>query len=204
MPLINQPLYRKGPSTMSNDGEFMAPEQGVSVVHRHMYFYCDVMPDTIQDFAGQLKNLEVEGLVQGIVMETDPLPIHLHIFSQGGDMHSGFLAADMIRACRVPVITYVEGVCASAATLMSCSGRKRYIGKSAMMLVHQLSATVEGKHDDVKDHLANADKMADRAFDIYRTVVAPEKHQHLQELLRREVLLSAQESVDLGLADEIL
>jgi ATP-dependent protease ClpP protease subunit len=188
----------------NEDQHGMEPQQGVSVVHRHIYFYCDVMPDTIQELVANFKNLEIEGLVQGAIYGIDPLPIHLHIFSVGGDMHSGFLAADMIRSSKVPVITYVEGLCASAATLMSCSGNKRYAGKSAMMLVHQLSATIEGKHDDVKDHVANADKMSDRAFAIYSLVVDPKNHQRLQELLRREVLLSAQESLELGLVDEIL
>lgn len=180
-----------------------APEGTVSVVHRHIYFYCDVTSDTVQEFVAHFKNLEIEGLVQAAIYEIAPLPIHLHIFSPGGEIHAGLLAADLIRSSRVPVHTYVDGACASAATLMSCAGTRRFISPSSMMLVHQMSAMIEGKHDDVRDAMANTEKMADLILAVYHRVVPADKQSYLQDLLRREVMLSAQECLDLGLVDEI-
>ena len=65
-------------------------------------------------------------------------PIYLHVNSFGGGVFAAFHAVDVIKQSAIPVHTIVEGATASAGTLMSCVGVKRYIRPHATMLIHQV------------------------------------------------------------------
>ena len=55
--------------------------------------------------------------------------IHLKIRSDGGSLFEGLAILDRMRTIKSKIYTYVEGGAASAATLISVAGNKRYIGK---------------------------------------------------------------------------
>ena len=64
--------------------------------------------------------------------------INLHIQSGGGSLLPSLSTVDLIRTCDMPVNTFVEGYAASAATLISVVGAKRFMTKNSVMLIHQL------------------------------------------------------------------
>ena len=62
-----------------------------------------------------------------ITFRVEPNPIKLYITSGGGSVYQVLSAIDTIKNMRVTVNTYVKGFAASAATLLSLSGKKRFI-----------------------------------------------------------------------------
>lgn len=73
------------------------------------------------------------------------IPIYLHINSFGGSLYDAYAAVDTIKNLRVPVYSIIEGCAASAGTIISVVCTKRFIGKNAHMLIHQLSSSMWGK-----------------------------------------------------------
>ena len=180
-------------------------QSGVVVDENKIYFYAPVTESTILELNQALRSLDVEMRCLGVRFGlTHPLPIELHIHSDGGNLFSGFAAADTISSLKTPVHTYVEGSAASAATLMSVCGKKRYIARSSLMLIHQLSALmVEGTHEQFRDEFTNQELLMLKIKDIYRAHTRLDE-ETLEDLLKHDLWLDANRCLELGLVDEIL
>lgn len=180
-------------------------QSGVIVDENKIYFYAPVTDSTILELNQALRALDVEMRCLGVRFGlSQPLPIELHIHSDGGNLFSGFAAADTISSLKTPVHTYVEGAAASAATLMSICGKKRFIMKSSLMLIHQLSALmVEGTHEQFRDEFTNQELLMHKIKDIYRAHTKLDE-ETLEDLLKHDLWLDATRCLELGLVDEVV
>lgn len=129
--------------------------------------------------------------------------IKLHINSYGGSVFAGLSAVDYILTSKVPVETIIEGCAASAATLMSVAGTKRYMHKNACMLVHQLSGHMWGKFQDMEDDMENSKMLMAKIKNIYREHTKIPEHK-MDEILRHDLWWDADQCLEYGLVDEIL
>ena len=112
----------------------------------------------------------------------EPKPIYLHINSFGGGVFAAFAAIDFINNSEIPIYTIIEGASASAATLMSVVGKKRYMTKHASMLIHQLSSWTSGKMNEIEDEYQNLSEMMDNISSIYLKNTKLKKKELLQYL----------------------
>jgi ATP-dependent Clp protease protease subunit len=90
-------------------------------------------------------------------------PIHLHITSYGGSAYDGWQIVSAIENSKTPVYTYVEGYAMSMALPIYLSGAKRFLGKYATLLYHELRGGANGTRQEVK----RLDKEYDRLQKIY-------------------------------------
>lgn len=130
-------------------------------------------------------------------------PIKLHLQSLGGELMPSFYVCDFIKKMDTPVHIYIDGFVASAASLISVCGQKRYMTEHSFMLIHQLRSQSSGKFNEMKDELKNLDFFMDNLKDIYlsNSKITPER---LQQLLDTDIWISAQECLSLGLIDRII
>lgn len=184
------------------DGE---EKSTVEVQDNHIYFYSEVTPERVLELIMALREVDTSLRQQQIIYgpHQPPLPIWLHIHSRGGDAFAAFSAADQIAQIVSPVYSVVEGYCASAATLISLSCRRRYIQPNAFFLIHQPSHVMWGKYQDFKDHIKMADMLMERIVSFYagRSKMSKKK---VRKLLGRESWFDAGRCLELGLADEIV
>ena len=76
--------------------------------------------------------------------------------------------------------------------------------KNSFMLIHELRTGVEGKYSDIMDEKENCDKLMNVIRDIYLEKTAGKLTQEfLEKTLKRDILLSSSECLDVGLVDEI-
>jgi ATP-dependent protease ClpP protease subunit len=191
-----------------NNGGYDREERRLTVetIDNHVYFYADVDSDrclalirAIRETDSTLRN---EQLSRGL--EGQPLtPIWLHIHSYGGDLFTGFSIADQIGMIKSPIYTIVEGICASAATLIAMTGTKRYILPSSFMLIHQLSSLVWGTHENFKDEMALQQKAMDRLVNFYATRSKTDADK-IRAMLTRDFWMDAEACIENGFVDEIL
>jgi ATP-dependent protease ClpP protease subunit len=177
---------------------------GIEVEENHIYFYTHVTDKEALELVRILRRLDIEMgyLSERIGLRSRP-PIHLHIQSPGGDIFSGLNICDAIDRCKTDVYTYVEGSAASAATIITSRGKKRYISKRAFMLIHQPQIIWAGKHDEFIDEIENQKNIFQTVKDVYleTTKISDDE---LEELLRHELWLPAERCLELGLVDKIL
>ncbi len=169
-----------------------------------IYFYSEISMGTVFALNKAISDLEKQLLITQINLDLPTPPaMKLFINSDGGEIFSAFTAIDRIKTCRVPVYTYVDGIAASAATLISISAKKRYIGKNSVMLVHQLRSWCGGTHENFKDEAKNLEMLSEKIQNIYLEYTKFTRDD-LKEILKHDIYLSAEECIKYGLADEIL
>lgn len=185
-------------------GGGIGPDKGVAAEENRIYFYAPVTESTVLDLNKLLRSMDIEMQCLSVRFGTAAFPIELHIHSGGGDLFSGLAAVDTIRTIKSPVHTYVDGSAASAATLMSLAGKKRFIYKNSFMLIHQLSSMLlEGTHEEFKDEFENQQRLMNRIKALYREK-AHMSEDTLEDLLKHDLWLDAEKCLEYGLVDEIL
>ena len=123
---------------------------------RSLYFYGSVTDESCFWLSHALEE-----------MATSSEPIHLHIQSTGGSLVPTFNVIDTIIRLQTPVYTYVDGFAASAASLISVVGKKRFMGKHSLTLLHQLSSKSEGTYESMKDEMSNLNTYMEFVKEIY-------------------------------------
>ena len=132
-----------------------------------------------------------------------PSVIYLYIFSDGGCAYSGMCAYDIIRTCKIPVHTIIDGTALSAATYLSIAGTKRFILENANYMIHQISTEFTGRYSDMKVEWKSMKDMMDRSVNIY------ERHCHLSrneimDCMKRNTMMDAEACKQHGFIDEII
>lgn len=167
----------------------------LSVHGNDVYFYDEVTPRTVMWLNKTVRELEAKSVV-------DQTPINVFIHSEGGDLMAGFSAMDHLRETRVPVVTVIDGMCASAATVIALGGHTRLVKRHAFALIHQLSTEFWGRYEDMKDEMKTCKKLMRALRKVYvDETKIPEKT--LDTLLQRDVYFDAQKCVKLGVADAV-
>ncbi|MFA5379984.1 MAG: ATP-dependent Clp protease proteolytic subunit [Dehalococcoidia bacterium] len=178
----------------------------VETIDNHVYFYSEVNSDRCLALMRQLRELDQrlqwERVSRGLGLEFQ-VPIWLHINSEGGDLFAGLAVADQIQHIQTPIYSIIEGLGASAATIISVACPKRYIQPSAFMLVHQFRTWFVGKHEEFKDEMELQEMLIARLIEFYSGYTAVSQDD-VREKLKRDFWMNAEKAVELGFADEIL
>lgn len=171
----------------------------------HIYFYAGVSKDSVYRMQEHLLkiNSEFKALQQkNPTTYMTPKPIILHINSFGGGVFAAFAAIDFIEQSEIPVYTVIEGATASAGTLMSIVGKKRFIRPHASMLIHQLSSWFGGKMTEIDDDYKNLRQMHESIRDLYikHTRITGDD---LEELLKHDLWWKSDKCLEVGLVDDL-
>lgn len=193
----NEDVKSKG-----NDDDYSPSE----ITHQDNYinFYSEISDKTISNLIGLIreKNLQCAKIQYQFDLE-EPPAIHLHINSYGGWVFSGFAGMEQIIHNKIPIYTYVDGMSASAATYLSIVGKKRYIYEHASMLIHQISSGFWGKYNEFIDEKKNLDMLMDTMRGMYKDYTSMTTTM-INNLLKKDLYLSAEECLKFGLVDEII
>ena len=177
----------------------------VEIVDNHLYFYADVEAESCLTLMRAVREMDADLRIQHSARGMEGLaytPIWLHIHSYGGNLFAGFAIADQLAAIKSPVYTVIEGVCASAATLIALSGTKRLILPNSFVLIHQLSTIMWGTHEQFKDEMTLQSKAMDRLIAFYAKRSSLNEDE-LRSMLARDTWLDAEQTVAFGFADKI-
>ena len=182
------------------------PDQATKTItkeHNHIYFHSEVSRDTIFELIALIRKAEIENIVMAHNLSSpDAIPIYLHISSYGGVVFDALTAIDVINSCKVPVHTIIEGATASAGTLISVVGKKRYIRQNAHMLIHQLSSGAWGKMNELEDEFENNKLVMDKIKNIYKKHAQIPKKE-LNDILKHDLWWEADKCIQYGLVDEV-
>ena len=170
----------------------------------HIYFNDDITDESAFALNKELRHLENKLRHDSINYgtELENVPIYLHITTNGGSIYAAFSIIDCIQGLRVPVYTVCDGFVASAGTLISVSGKKRFIQPNAYMLLHQLSSSVWGKMAEIEDEYGNLKKLMEHLITHYtkRTKIT---RKELEKLLKKDIIWDVKECIKYGVVDEI-
>jgi ATP-dependent Clp protease protease subunit len=148
-----------------------------------------------------------EATVRCLVMEQrDPKkPITVLINSPGGSADAGFAIYDLLRFVRPPVITVVNGLCASAGILihLATEKKRRFCMPESRFMIHQPSTMGRGTASDLDITAREILKMRDR----YNKIIAEQCGKSAEAVLeaaRRDFWLDAGQALEYGLVNKVV
>lgn len=168
----------------------------------HIYFNNDISSDSAFELCKELRSVETKIKTLSASLSIDKYPIYLHITTDGGLIYSAFSVIDCIKSLSVPVYTIVDGFVASAGTLISLSGEKRYMCENAYMLIHELRGGTWGKMSEVDEEHMNLKKIMEHIKKIYNENTKIKKKE-LDGILKKDLIWDANECIRNGLIHEI-
>jgi len=168
----------------------------------HIYFYCEIDRESIYDLSVLIKESEEENILTSLKLNISDIPIYLHINSLGGSVFAAFNAIDIIKACKVPIYSIIEGSTASAGTLISVICEKKFIRPNAFMLIHELSSECWGKMSAIEDEFKNLQELMVKIKEIYKDNSSIPKKE-LNDLLKHDLWLKSEKCLKYGLVDEL-
>jgi ATP-dependent Clp protease protease subunit len=131
----------------------------------------------------------------------------LYINSTGGDLYAALGLIDVIASSKHPVRIIGIGSVMSAAFLIFAAGTKgeRFAAKNTSFMCHQFSSGGEAKYHDIKAEMKENESLNAKMVDILREATGLAPSVIKKKLLpASDVYLTADEAVELGIADHLL
>lgn len=128
--------------------------------------------------------------------------IRVEINSPGGDVFDGIAIYNALRAHPAHITTRVDGLAASAASLIVQAGDHRVMLSSAQMMIHNAWGIVIGNADDHRGMADLLDQQDEVIAGIYASRSGGDKDE-FRTLMADETWLTDEQAVEKGLADEV-
>lgn len=137
-------------------------------------------------------------------------PITIHLNNLGGDEYHGMCIYDSIQECESEVVIIAKGHVMSMGSVIFQAADQRIMSPNARQMIHYGTPIVadselhaKSQHKWTEECKRFCGWMEELYLEKIRVKHPDFKLKKLQELLNFDTILSAQESVDLGLADRI-
>ena len=126
-------------------------------------------------------------------------PVTLHINSDGGEIFDAIALYNSLKERNMNVI--IEGICASAASIVAMAGKHILMKRSSMMMIHNPITSVKGDSEALKDAASLMDKLTQSMADIYSERTGLDREQ-VVAIMASEAYMTPEEAVRLKFADE--
>jgi ATP-dependent Clp protease protease subunit len=130
-------------------------------------------------------------------------PISLHINSPGGDCIAASQIYSMLMDYKGDVTVKIDGIAASAASVIAMAGTKVLMAPTALMMIHNPATVAFGDHEDMQkaiDMLSEVKESIINAYEI-KTGLSRAK---LSRLMDEETWMNAKKAEELGFSDGLL
>lgn len=130
-------------------------------------------------------------------------PVTVWINSPGGDCVAASQIYTMLKGYDGEVTIRIDGMAASAASVISMAGDTVEMSPTAVMMIHNPLTAVFGNRSDMKQAIQMLDEVKESIINAYelKTGLPREK---ISSLMDKETWMSAHKAVELGFADRIL
>ena len=168
--------------------------------------FCDVMEEKVAELVHALLYLNE---LNKIASEEKKKPVDFYISTLGGSADDMFALYDVMRQVReeTEIHTIGMGKVMSAGVLLMAAGTKgkRKIGKNCRVMIHSVIAGSHGSLHNLVNEMEAIEQLQQMYIDCLVEETSMTKKQ-LKNMLERKVnvYLSAEEAVELGIADIII
>lgn len=130
--------------------------------------------------------------------------VRIHINSSGGDCFQALAIYNTIKQYSGAVTISIEGICASAATIIACGGSKVTIAANSLMMIHNTTVGLSGYFDesDILKVQNSLSAVKNSLLTVYK-VRTGKRDGELEKLMSAETWFTAEEAVENGFADEV-
>jgi ATP-dependent Clp protease protease subunit len=178
---------------MTNEIKSIFENQDKKISERNIFIF--------QDFNTDMANSIVQQLIYFENESNEPIKIYIN--SMGGSVFALFSILDTIKGIKSPVYTIAVGEASSAGAVLLSAGDKRFVGENARIMIHEVFSGVIGKTSDIKDSVAELEKIENRLLEVLSKNTGKPVEQIKSDIEKFDKFMSAEEAIEYGLADNI-
>jgi len=130
-------------------------------------------------------------------------PITIWINSPGGDCIAASQIYSMLMDYKGEVTVKIDGIAASAASVIAMAGTKVVIAPTALIMIHNPSTSANGDHRDMSKTIEVLNEVKESIINAYeiKTGLSRTVLSHMMDAV---TWMNANKAIELGFADEIL
>jgi ATP-dependent Clp protease, protease subunit len=169
-----------------------------------------LLENSVHFLTGEITEENVNECIKWLIyenLEAKEKVLTLYVNSSGGDLYQAFALIDIMRNSKHVVRTVGIGSVMSAAFLIFTSGDhgERHIAANTGIMCHQFSGGTDAKFHDLKAEMKENEILNKKMVDILKnaTGLAPSRIK-TKLLPASDVYLTAQEAIELGIADHLI
>jgi len=179
--------------------------------------YSRMMKDRIVFLQGVVEAQMADHLCAQLLLldSQNDAPITMYVNSPGGSVTAGLAIYDVMRHIQSPVHSVIIGQACSMGSLLAQSADKRYMTPNARHMIHRVSSGTGGtsgsihvqelEFEDARRHLEESKELNKRLTQIYVDHNSKGKtYDELHEIMKHDTFMSAEQSVEFGLVDEVV
>lgn len=130
-------------------------------------------------------------------------PITIYINSPGGDCIAASQIYTMLMDYKDEVTVKIDGVAASAASVIAMAGTNVLMAPTAMLMIHNPATVAMGDYTDMKKAIAMLDEVKESIINAYELKTG-QSRTSLSHLMDAETWMNANKAVELKFADGII
>lgn len=136
------------------------------------------------------------------VAAVDTPELHLRINSPGGNVFEGITMLNALRRSKAKVTAYVDGLAASAASVVAMGADTVVMSRNAEMMIHEASGFVMGNAADMQQMADLLSQSSDNLASVYADKAGGSVKQW-RDAMTAETWYTDKEAVAAGLADRV-
>lgn len=152
-------------------------------------YWDDVCDKTIKEEIGNLGDVE---------------NINLYINSPGGSVFAAVAIANTLKNHKAKVTAYIDGLAASAATIITSACDVVKMPKNALFMIHNPLTWAYGNKQELEKTGILLDKVKDSILETYLAKSKDKTKEELSALMDEEKWFNAEEAKEYGFIDEIV
>ncbi|MCV3327602.1 Clp protease ClpP [Pediococcus ethanolidurans] len=133
----------------------------------------------------------------------DDEDVEVDVASPGGDVFAASEIYTALMSYQGSITVNVQGLAASAASVIAMAGDKVRMSPTAQMMIHKAWTNVQGNSDDLA-HASDMMNKTDQSISSAYQHKTGKSQDELLDLMKNETWITAQDAVDQGFADEIM
>jgi ATP-dependent Clp protease protease subunit len=123
--------------------------------------------------------------------------------SPGGDVFAASQIYNMLKEYNGKVTVKIDGIAASAASVIAMAGEEILMSPVAMMMIHNPATVIFGEASDFQSGIDMLSEVKEGIINAYEKKTALSRNK-ISKMMDSETWFSAQKAVELGFADKIL
>lgn len=173
-----------------NDWYRIKNEAGSSTAEVHIYDEIGYWGVTAQQFVKEMQSIDAN-------------QIDVHLNTPGGDVYDGIAIHNALKQHKANVTVYVDSLAASIGSVIAMAGDEVVMAKYSQMMIHDASGVAVGANASEMREMADLlDRCSNNIAQVYadKTGTDPDMW---REAMMAESWYSAEEAVEVGLADRV-
>ena len=129
--------------------------------------------------------------------------VTVRINSPGGDCVAASQIYTMLMDYKGNVTVEIDGIAASAASVIAMAGTKVLMAPTALIMIHNPATVAFGDHEDMKKAIDMLSEVKESIINAYE-IKTGQSRAKLSHLMDAETWMNANKAIELGFADGIL